>query len=417
MKKGVFFKLTACLLVYTNLVYTTIVVAEAPRQAGVVTTLQGEATLTHATAPDQALVLKFRDEVFYRDRIRTKAHSIVRVLLGGKAVVTVRALSDLIITEQPQQPTVVNLSSGKIALDLARSRMKPGEAVEVHTPNAIAAVRGTMLVVEVLYASGETATPAIDDRAINYEPLRTASTEPALPVQVPNVITNFYVLQGSIDVTSLARPGSPPVTLGAGLNLSVIGASLGQPRPNPPPSQLLTDLKSGPQHAGTPDETKKTVNEKQQQQATALAEAIAPRKDADKTKEEKSKEDKAKEDKAKEERAKEEKTKEQPKEATKEEAKPKEEPKEQPKEVAKAGSTSSTTTTTPTVDPVLANASSGGALSTDTTTTTTATTPTSITSTSTSIQTITHGVILPTTNVIIPTTGTTITPTTSTPPT
>src|SRR5207245_3646952 len=127
----------------------------------VVASVPCAASSTHATAPDQAVALKVRDEVFYRDRIRTKAHSIVRVLLGGKAFVTVRALSDLIITEQPQQPTVVNLSSGKIALDLARSRMKPGEAVEVHTPNAIAAVRGTMLVVEVLYASGETATHAI----------------------------------------------------------------------------------------------------------------------------------------------------------------------------------------------------------------------------------------------------------------
>ena len=55
MKQGIFFRLTACLLVYTNLVYTTIVLAEAPRSAGVVTTLQGEATLTHATAPNQPL--------------------------------------------------------------------------------------------------------------------------------------------------------------------------------------------------------------------------------------------------------------------------------------------------------------------------------------------------------------------------
>src|SRR5256712_1657944 len=242
MKQGIFFRLTACLLVYTNLVYTTIVLAEAPRPAGVVTTLQGEATLPHATAPHQPLVLKFRDEVLYKDRIRTKADALARVLLGGKAVVTVRALSDLIITEEPQQPAVVNLSSGKIALDVARSRMKPGEAIEIHTPNAIAAIRGTMIVVEVLPASGEIATPATDDGVINYEPLNTASTQPALPVLVPNVITNFYVLQGSLDITPLARPGAPPVRLDAGLSLSVFGTTLRQPLPNPPAHQLLKDL-------------------------------------------------------------------------------------------------------------------------------------------------------------------------------
>jgi len=69
----------------------------------------GEATLTRATRSDQPLALKFRDEVLYKDRIRTKANSVARVLLGGKAVVTVSALSDLIITEEPQQPAVVNL--------------------------------------------------------------------------------------------------------------------------------------------------------------------------------------------------------------------------------------------------------------------------------------------------------------------
>jgi phosphoribosylaminoimidazole carboxylase (NCAIR synthetase) len=36
-----------------------------------------------------------RDEIFVRDRIHTQQHSLVRVLLGGKALITVRELSIL----------------------------------------------------------------------------------------------------------------------------------------------------------------------------------------------------------------------------------------------------------------------------------------------------------------------------------
>jgi len=79
---------------------------------------------------------------------------------------------------------------------VARSRMKPGEAIEVHTPNAFAALRGTMIVVEVLPASGKTGTPAVDDGVTTSKPLRTASTEPALPVLVPNVINQLLCAAG-----------------------------------------------------------------------------------------------------------------------------------------------------------------------------------------------------------------------------
>src|SRR5215468_757990 len=68
--------------------------------------------------------------------------------MGGRAIVTVRELSVLTVTEEVGR-TVVNLESGKIAVGVAKQRMKPGETFEVHTPNAVAAVRGTVFIVEV----------------------------------------------------------------------------------------------------------------------------------------------------------------------------------------------------------------------------------------------------------------------------
>jgi hypothetical protein len=121
--------------------------AQAAPEVGVVTTLQGEATVARvaSTAP---LPLKFRDSIFEKDRINTGEKSIVKVLMGGRAIVTVRELSVLTITEEVGR-TVVNLESGKIAVGVAKQRMKPGETLEVQTPNAVAAVRGTVFVVEV----------------------------------------------------------------------------------------------------------------------------------------------------------------------------------------------------------------------------------------------------------------------------
>ena len=121
------------------------VTAYADGPAGVVTTLHGSADLTRAAAVQP---LRFRDELYLQDRIDTNEESLVRVLLGGSAVVTVRELSSLTISEQPDR-AVIDLRDGRVGVEVARRLMKPGQAIEIRTPNAIAAVRGSFVVVEV----------------------------------------------------------------------------------------------------------------------------------------------------------------------------------------------------------------------------------------------------------------------------
>src|SRR5260370_638359 len=130
--------------------------AVAQTRAGIVTNLEGSATAARSAAP-QPVAVKFKDDVFQNDRIVTLDRSIVRLLLGGKAVVTVRERSSLTITEVPGK-TTVDLDVGKIAVAVARERMKPGEQIEVKTPNAVAAVRGTVFIIEVIRATAQ-ATP------------------------------------------------------------------------------------------------------------------------------------------------------------------------------------------------------------------------------------------------------------------
>jgi hypothetical protein len=167
--------------------------AQAQEPLGVVTTLSGQATRTAGATPATATPLRFRDGVFGADTIRTAERSFVRMLLERKAVLTVRELSVLRIAEDATQATV-DLRSGGVALSVARPRLRPGETVLIHTPNAVAAVRGTSIVVESQGA-----------------------------------VTRFHVLTGTLDVASRANPTAWH-RLQAPASLTVTGPAVGAVR-------------------------------------------------------------------------------------------------------------------------------------------------------------------------------------------
>jgi hypothetical protein len=182
-----------------GLMLATLLVALSPlpvlaqtQPVGVVTTLTGQATLARTALPEP-LLLKFKDDVFERDRISTAEKSIVRVLLGGKAIVTVRELSVVTIIEEPGRATV-DLVSGKIGLSVAKQRMRPGESLEIRTPNAVAAVRGTVITVETAMVAG-------------------------------TQVTEYDVQSGSLDLLA-----PRPEVLAPGRGITVSGLTAGVPR-------------------------------------------------------------------------------------------------------------------------------------------------------------------------------------------
>jgi hypothetical protein len=188
--------------------------------AGVVTGVSGQVTVSRTEA--RPLPLRFKDEVFLKDRISTAEHSLARLLLDQKALITVRELSDLVITEQSGRSTV-DLGAGKIAIGVARQRMRPGEIVEIRTQNAVAAIRGTVVVAENI------------------------PVPPGAPPQ-----SRIHVLSGYVDITPRNNPGAPPVRMVAPASLSVAGQSVGTPVPLSEAArhELLRDLhQTLPQHA------------------------------------------------------------------------------------------------------------------------------------------------------------------------
>ena len=172
--------------------------AQAPK-AGVVTTVDGNVTARRQALPDP-VPLKYTDDVFQHDKVTTAEKSRARMLLGGKAVVTMGECSVLNITEISGRLTI-ELETGTFALAVARERMRPGEEIQIRTPNAIAAVRGNVVFTEV--------TPL---------PARAGA-------RGPHVVTKVYVLKGSIHAQQLAPTTGQPV--GAQLTVGELEAYSG----------------------------------------------------------------------------------------------------------------------------------------------------------------------------------------------
>jgi hypothetical protein len=184
-------------------------------RVGVATTVVGPVTVTRsALAPAP---LKFKDDIFLRDRVTTGDKAITRILLGGRVVVTARERSTLTITEVPGLSTI-DLGSGRIAVAVDRTRMKPGERVDVRTPHAVAGVRGTVLIVE---ADADTSSVTVLKGLVDVVSLDPATGRPVgavTPVAKHQAVTVRQNLPAarakaiSADrAEALAKEFSPPI--------------------------------------------------------------------------------------------------------------------------------------------------------------------------------------------------------------
>jgi len=224
--------------------------AQSDESAGVVTAVNGDATLIRAVAAARPVSLRMRDEIFVRDRIHTQPRSLVRVLLGGKALITVRELSVMTVTEEAGRVTV-DLQSGKVGVAVVKGRMRPGEVIEIRTPNATAAVRGTVFVVEV-------------------DPVKAG-------VATHTATTRVHLFHGALDVSAHLNPSQPTVRLAELQSVVVTGNTLGAILSLSPDAvaALTADLR--PKQVSTkdtPEEFRSGLIAREQGRAVMLASAL-----------------------------------------------------------------------------------------------------------------------------------------------
>jgi len=216
--------------------------------AGKVSTLIGQATVTRAPVTTPA-ALKLSDAVFVRDRLATAERSLLKVALGPRALVTVRELSTLVITEQSGR-SAVGIESGKLSFGLLPPAggpgAGPGQLYEIRTPNAVAAVRGTILIVETRRLPG----PAPDGGPPFHSEL---SLLDGGPVNVTGGTSGGAVLQGNQALSVIGNTFSAVRILTPAARAAAL-AGLTGPRPiGPVPQAARRDIATQQQQAAAQD--------------------------------------------------------------------------------------------------------------------------------------------------------------------
>ena len=107
---------------------------------GEVTYVFGQVDLTRA---QRVRPVTLREGLVFQDQVNTRPLALAKLLFQNKATVTVRELSRLTVGDR------IDLRTGMIRVVVDRAKMRPGELVEIRTPNAVAGVRGSDGVVEV----------------------------------------------------------------------------------------------------------------------------------------------------------------------------------------------------------------------------------------------------------------------------
>ncbi len=265
--------LLSVVTMWATLIPSLVVAQDA---VGVVTTLDGRANVARPTLTTP-LTLKFKDDVFGRDKISTQENSLVRVLLGGKAILTVRELSEVTITEDAGR-AVVTLPDGKVVLAVAKQRMRPGESIEIRTPNAVAAVRGTIVAVaydapnqltSVVCHTGECGyqfqkqTPVVLQPGMGAQNGTTGPVSPAERAAAVNVAANApHSEPGTETMALIIENGQRTAATLAGLVTGTppnfaLGTSTANPAGvvQPAPNDALTNVPTSflvPEAQGTP---------------------------------------------------------------------------------------------------------------------------------------------------------------------
>jgi hypothetical protein len=192
------------LLTAALLVVVSAEAAEGESATGVVTALSGQAQVKHLAA-EATVPVKTKDEVYRGDTLGTAERTVARLLLEKRMRLTIREFS-IVTLPGPGNPSTVNLERGSLGMALARGLFRLGEEIRVRTPHAVAALRGTMLIVEVPPAPD---TPHYCAR---------------------NGTECFHVLKGSIEVKMSTDEDAPWFRVNASEGVSVIDGKLGPVR-------------------------------------------------------------------------------------------------------------------------------------------------------------------------------------------
>ena len=188
---------------------------EAP-SIGRVTAVLRDAYVTHVGDQKSSRV-QLNESVFFKDTYETKIGAQMRMLLDNDSVLSLGENTRLQITEHLYDPTqnqtVIELLNGMLR-SLVGKLIAQGGRFEIHTPTAVAAVRGTYFVVWVLPEEGGKQVTRVAN--IGTE---GAVEVRSLPSSVEGVVT-LGPLQSTL--VEAGRPPAPPTPIDPSLLIDLI---------------------------------------------------------------------------------------------------------------------------------------------------------------------------------------------------
>jgi len=130
---------------------------------GSVTTVQKKVWVAHEGS-EKSVWVRMADPVLARDTYKTGPQSRVKLLFEDDSIFVLSENAEIQITENIYDPasnrrsTVINLFSGAIRTLVGKPFSGAGSKLEIHTPTATAAARGTYFVVWIDDSSGAPVT-------------------------------------------------------------------------------------------------------------------------------------------------------------------------------------------------------------------------------------------------------------------
>lgn len=237
---------------------------------GVISSVNGEARIRHSTDIQQADQPTFHGPIIYGDQLSTGKDSTLGLLVGQNSLLTMRELSDVRIVETTRNRQILEMVSGRVCLAIGQPASSTTEPLKLKTPTTMVTVApGTLLSVDVTTAPVKSALQSGANE--EHMALIAMSTQKATGGTAP-VVETFQVIEGSIDIVSLAS-GSSPISLHTGQSLRVAGGVRGQPFVAPPVNCRAQDIQIIPPHTTIPVPAQRMIA--QQLMQTAGAERVA----------------------------------------------------------------------------------------------------------------------------------------------
>ena len=248
----------------------------SPQSVAIVSNLGGVASISSPTRGISTKEVALQGALVYGDRIETAQNSILSMLVGEGALVSMEELSQVSLEQTPDFPNVIHLMRGTTCFSTKKQVSSKEAPAPVRTPTTMVYPKpGSMFRVTVTNALPQEATSQEQPQKIltvfpSEQPLRLAQMGPD---DARQQIETIEVIHGSVEIVSQVA-GVSPVTVYEGFTVDVKDGVIGRPRKGSGVLCQIQDLQKDPQHIDNPQEIQQAIAQSHSTQATGLIAAL-----------------------------------------------------------------------------------------------------------------------------------------------